>query len=258
MLDAKQLSGLSGQLTRRRLNVAREVKEASGMVVDAFEQAKQQYGAFHFNYVKVMEGGGNSPGHNIGSGGSGIGSDVSGIVGNRSTTTKETKEIRKVVEIPQPDGSTLSIEVDRERFYCTEVLFDTSLLPSKQDEQSIVQTIIASVDAIDDSVRQEVCQKVILCGKTCLLPGFTQRLRRDIEEGLSFLDVTTFEVVLAEDVVDADVRSAAASVSKSAVWKGAELRMKHVHDVPFETQNFVTAGDYADMGQSVLSNLLIG
>jgi hypothetical protein len=142
--------------------------------------------------------------------------------------------IRKDFKTKLPSGDVLSLVVDKERFHCCEVLFKPSLFEgcgSSHDTHGdiehegdgsgsnnnnpttvvapvaeglvhggIIETILEAVDAVDLSVRDEVCAAIVLTGRTALVPGLVTRLTTDLHNGLSGLGVHTYTVVVAEDV----------------------------------------------------------
>ena len=66
-------------------------------------------------------------------------------------------------------------------------------------ERGIAETILDAVENIDQSVRAEICSKIIVGGRTSLIPGLIDRLESDLKHGMNLLGVGDFIVLLAEE-----------------------------------------------------------
>ena len=90
--------------------------------------------------------------------------------------------VRRVFLCPLPNGAELSLSVDKERFHCCEVLFQPSINSDEGfcKENSIVSTILRAVEAIDASVRPDICARIVVFGRTALIPGLLSRLQMEL------------------------------------------------------------------------------
>ena len=90
--------------------------------------------------------------------------------------------VRRVFLCPLPNGAELSLSVDKERFHCCEVLFQPSINSDEGfcKENSIVNTILRAVEAIDASVRPDICARIVVFGRTALIPGLLSRLQMEL------------------------------------------------------------------------------
>jgi len=225
----KQMDGtLSSQLPRRRLDVARGVKESLAFVAEDYKAACAKYGAFARERVKVM-----------GSASPSASASVSGAAG------AEKNDLEVTHEVASKDASC-SVTVSSERFHCAEILFNPSLLEQCADLQasaqspSLVAAVIAAAGAIDESVRAEVCSTILLSGRTALVPGLAKRLQHELNAPLLALGVGSVAVITCEE---------ASSLSPSAVWKGADARLRAAQaGERLEQQAFVSAGDFESRG----------
>jgi len=83
-----------------------------------------------------------------------------------------------------PDGSTISL-TDKERNYCTEIMFQPHLCGSSMQTCSLSQLI---VNAVNDCTELQMLQKtslynnMLLTGGNCLLRGFNERLITDLKQ----------------------------------------------------------------------------
>lgn len=81
-----------------------------------------------------------------------------------------------------PDGNDVTIETKILRD-CAEPLFlpgKSTGIASNSDAVDIPSFVHESIALCDDSVRKELAQNIILSGGTTLLPGFGDRLQRDL------------------------------------------------------------------------------
>lgn len=77
-----------------------------------------------------------------------------------------------------PDGEVIT--VGKERFKCTEVLFQPSLI-DLGDIDGIHEAIVESISECDPSVQKELYGNIVLSGGSTLLPGFAKRLKKEVE-----------------------------------------------------------------------------
>ncbi|XP_046546661.1 actin-85C-like [Haliotis rubra] len=90
-----------------------------------------------------------------------------------NTMTKSTLDKTYV----QLDGAF--INVGEERFKCPEGIFNPPLLG---EEMPGVQDILCrSIQLCDSSIRDQLYDNIVLCGGSTLFPGFSDRLRKEVE-----------------------------------------------------------------------------
>ena len=75
-----------------------------------------------------------------------------------------------------PDGR--QVKVGNERFLCPEALFQPSLVG--KEEPGVHRTLQDSILSCDLDVRRSLYDNIILSGGTTLLPGFSDRLMREM------------------------------------------------------------------------------
>jgi actin-related protein len=245
LLHAQTSDRFSQQRGQRRAHIARELKRKYAYVCENFEQAIVDFGEFSFEEVNVMAAMGNT---------------IPIRPKKASKTTDLTSSIRAKEAVNLPDGSVIVFTMDIERFYCAEVLFKPSLWEECKDQQSIPELILKSASMIDGLVRQDVCERIILSGKSALIPGLKDRLRAELKSGMEALGVPNFQIIVVEETANANVGDVDShSAYPSASWKGADYRVKRATDpfVPYniEPQHFVTFGDYDEQGARMEPNL---
>jgi hypothetical protein len=233
MLDAKGLSSYSSQLPRRRRHIARAIKEKHAFVSQSFNQDVEKYGPFAFSLVQVMH-------------------DAAPSKSSKdSGATPAAAEIAIVVPIKDIDGTLENVVLDRELFYCSEVLFsdasdliDDSYPVDKSlcSEKSIVDAILSTVASIEDvDMRQEICAKFVLTGSSCTMPGFIHRLSHadSLKRGLADLGVHHYEFLLAS----------ASDESLSGTMTGAAERLRDLQQNPNKMEGgCITVEDYEASG----------
>lgn len=274
-----ELEGFSSHLPRRRHWIARMLKEQACYVAADFDAECQKYGRFRHRAQKVMNSAMFAKGsekkaeidHNNNNNNMCDIPDASPEEEEDSTTTSGSKEdtrekiqqleqdmesddeeckkavetIRKYLSVDLPDGKSLEFALDRQRFYGPEILFHPNIWEGSQGRSSLMTMLLDSYHAIEDSSAQnDICGRIYLTGKTAQCSGLFERLTRECHACHEF---SSSVVSLLQD-----------PNYPSNVWKGAEIRLCHMDQVPLETQNFVTLGDYGDLGSSVLSTVLIG
>jgi actin-related protein len=86
-------------------------------------------------------------------------------------------EIERVVTLP--DGRTVAI--DQERFLCPEVLFDTRLLVGAHHHTDVARLVVAAAGSFEGgSLQSPLLENVVIAGGCTTLPGFAERLERDL------------------------------------------------------------------------------
>lgn len=240
LLHAQKNERFSSQLQRRRKQIARKLKESYAFVSDNFDQYVEDFGEFVFEAVQVI-----SP--------SKVGNPKPKIACSKAArSTDMTAQIRVKEAVPLTDGTVLVFTMDIERFYCVEVLFKPDLHEECKNQLSLHEVILQSVELIDPLVRNEVCECIVLSGKSSLIAGLKERLRNELRPGMIKLGVPDFRIIIAEDANKPPLYP-------SASWKGVDLCVKRATDpfVPYniEPQHFVTANDYEEHGNTLEPNL---
>ncbi|KAH3761994.1 actin 3 [Pelomyxa schiedti] len=87
----------------------------------------------------------------------------------------ESETINRDYELP--DGRV--IKLGRERFQCSEPLFQPSLLG--MECLSVPETLYSSINKCDIEIRKELYGSVVLSGGTAMFPGFTERMLKEME-----------------------------------------------------------------------------
>mmetsp|Transcript_2867 Transcript_2867/g.4362 ORF Transcript_2867/g.4362 Transcript_2867/m.4362 type:complete len:894 (+) Transcript_2867:47-2728(+) len=235
LIDAQGLEQYSSQLPRRRQHLAREVKQKHAFVAPSFEHWVEIYGRFSFEYTEVMEAAGDSELRYI-----------------RSCTTDATADIQVKESFELPDGTQMTMSVDRELFYCPEVLFAPFLHEGCQDESSLIDVILSCVEAVDDSVRREICKNVVVVGKTSLLKGMRERIQKDLAEGMGERGVDSFTVEVAEEN----------ALMPTVSWSGAQVYVSNIegNDCNKRTKiippgNLISSSDLSRDGMKVFANM---
>lgn len=228
LIDAQQIESYSSLLRRRRQFYSRLVKEKHSFVASSFSEAVEQYGEFTFEYVKVLDTESGDDNH---------------VKNLRSIKTKETPSILKREEFSLNSGEKLAIEVDRELFYSSEILFSPELYELCQFEKSIVEIILQSIDLIDESVREEICKTILLTGKTSLLKGLVERLQTEVAVEFADREVFGLEIIVAE------------KEDSSAVFEGANGWINTFDGEIIDGQNILSASSFQKRGPSSLFHL---
>jgi hypothetical protein len=199
LIDAQGIDIYSSQLIRRRQEFSRYLKEKYAFVAPSFEEYIELYGRFTFDYLQVMNTSSSPPSSSTspptagaGAGGSGADQGLRCIQSSRSERTSEI-QIHEVFQCN--DGTAIDISIDRELFYCAEVLFAPFLHETCQNERGLVEVILSSVDSIDESVRADICQVIILDGETSQLKGLTQRLEMELVDEMKKRGVAQYQLI---------------------------------------------------------------
>jgi len=189
----EEIGDLKRQVPRCRMQVARQLKEDYGYVATDFDYDAAIFGRSHLDQARRLLSGSSYSGDQKGYGQEG-----------------RRKEIRCGEEFDLPDGTAVSVGLDCERFYCTEVLFSPAALESCQHSKGLVRTVLEAVSAVNESVRAEVCSTVLITGRSALLPGMAVRLERDLKGPFRRLGIPSCRYVIAEE----------ADWPPSAAWNG--------------------------------------
>lgn len=113
-----------------------------------------------------------------------------------------------------PDGNTVGgsniIQVDHKaRFTATEILFKPSIIG--QSCMSLTEMMLDSFDRIDPDLKTELYKNIVLCGGTSLLPGFPDRIRKEIFQNAP-KEISRNDIVITAD-----------SQRKYAAWIGGSM-----------------------------------
>jgi actin-like ATPase involved in cell morphogenesis len=232
MLDSKALSFYSAILSRRRRQIAREIKEKHGFLAESFDECIRKYGSFGFDVVRVMQDASES-------------SNLPSAPTQSAEQAAACNDIRVRTEMAQPDGTRAQVALDRELFYCYEPLF--SSLESKsqsrpaQECASIADAIISAVASIEDAgMRVDIGSKIILCGGSANIKGIEARVSalHELHRGLWALGVTEFTVLNA----------ASDGLQEGRAWghvmAGAQVRLCNAEDGAEAADNCITVDDY--------------
>lgn len=247
LLDGKGISAYSSSLPRRRKQIARSIKEKHAFVAESFDDAVSRYGAISLDVVRVIHD---------------STSDVPEalkklLVDDCGSDAKDCSAITVLEQVKQPDGTIEDIILDRELFYCTEVLLGEGCVSNGIDsatEASIFDAILAAAESIEDyDMRVEICENVILTGGSSALPGLLQRFRGSdyLKIGLHKSGVSNYNIWVA----CTDIKESASQPS-SSVLSGAQVRLAALQSGK-ETMDggCVTTYDYDNVGSTCLDNL---
>ncbi|KAH8741181.1 actin [Cryptosporidium ryanae] len=113
-----------------------------------------------------------------------------------------------------PDGLTLhdevtnKIELDKERFYAPEVLFDPGLI--MRDVQPVHELVMESIMSSPIEVRKSLMSSIILSGGTSLFSGIVERFEEEL-------------MYICPSQAKNNIRVTPSEDRNFAVWKGAQL-----------------------------------
>jgi actin-related protein len=230
LIDGQGVEAYSSLLNRRRRQFARLIKERHVFIASSFPDAKRQYGEFFFEFVKVLAN---------------TAEDSSSAIQNvDSSKTEHTKDIAIQESYTLGNGQQITISIDRELFYAGELLFSPVLHEPCENEKSIIEVLLASIDEIDESVREEICKQIIVTGKTSLLSGFEKRLRLELSSELAMRGIFDFEIIMSEEQ----------NKTTSAVWSGADHWIRSVQ-TSAEGRNILSQEYYQKNGPSSVYQL---
>jgi len=89
-------------------------------------------------------------------------------------SANESSEVEMNYELP--DGNTLT--VGAERFRCSEVLFQPSLIGMEQE--GVQQLLYTSVMKCDVDIRKDLYSNIVLSGGSSMFPGIKERLNKEL------------------------------------------------------------------------------
>jgi actin len=143
-----------------------------------------------------------------------------------------TSELGKTYEMP--DGQVIPVGV--ERFRCAEALFQPSFMGIKA--AGIHEQIYSSIMKCDDNgVRKELYGNIVLSGGTTLLPGFTERVQKEVQ-------------ALAPPTMT--IKVIAPPERKNSVWIGGSI----LASLPAFQQSWISEEEYYEYGPCVLHQKL--
>lgn len=115
---------------------------------------------------------------------------------SQATDRQTEEQYTGVYELP--DGNLL--ELTSERFRCTEVLFQPSML--SLELPGLHYLIKSAIEACALDIRKELYQNILLCGATTKFPNFPERIRMEVQNMVS---AATVVKVIAPDNRDVSV-----------------------------------------------------
>ena len=245
LLHAQKQEQYSSLLLRRRQQLAREIKENHCFIASSFEECVEMYGTFQFASEKVMH-------------------DVCGGEAMKSSegTTENTSDIEVTECFTLADGSSsITVTVDRELFYCPEVLFSPSLLDQCVEEASIVDSVVTSVRSLDDSIRTEISQTILITGNSSQLEGLTERLETVLRQPLANLGVVDFVVVSGPSSSSSSSTSALsdkeAAINENMSWLGSNqvVLASILAEKKVSLPNSISLADFEKGGESTFASL---
>lgn len=161
----------------------------------------------------------------------------------------QVDSVRRECSYALPNGSELTLSVDKERFHCCEVLFETAITDESAGHgSSVVSAVLSAAAAVDPSVRADVCRRIVVFGRTSLVPGLLARLQEEVREGLQRLGVDDFAIVGMEE------RDGGAP---TAPWAGASKRVKWSSHGNAPAPNIMDERTYHQYGPDAVAQLLL-
>jgi len=133
-----------------------------------------------------------------------------------------------------PDGSTITIE--NERCHCTEILFQPHNLLDI-DRGGIHELCFESMQGTDIDLRTSMRENIVLCGGTTLLPGFSERLKKELKK-------------LLPPAANVSISQNEATEKRYSVWIGGSI----LASVPKFDDMVLTKEDYEEEGRSAVHN----
>jgi len=234
LLHGQQHEQYSSLLLRRRQQFARELKEKHAFIATSFEECVEMYGKFQFSYEKVMH-------HHEG----GINDDK--FKCDEGTKTENSKDIEVTESFSCGDGGNVSVTVDRELFYCPEVLFSPYLHEPCAEEASIADIIIASMSGMDESIQSEISRTILVTGSSSQLEGLADRLQSALSVPMAALGVENFIVVTS-------CSPDKPQTVNEMMWQGCANTVSAAASSN-ELPNLISAVDYEQCGDEVFSRL---
>lgn len=155
------------------------------------------------------------------------------------------KAIRVEFEEMLPDGSEVKVPIDRERFYCSELLFRPDLFEECKNEAGLIELIQSCVASIDASCRAEVSEHIVLSGGSSRLLGLLERVQSSLGSAHK-------------------VQCAEGDSFPSAVCRGMEQRLRQTahssenggRHLLKQLENVVSYDDFNTQGVAVLEHLV--
>ncbi|XP_076876549.1 actin-like protein 7B [Brachyhypopomus gauderio] len=141
-------------------------------------------------------------------------------------TDSDLTEINCTTTHGLPDGTTLIL--GNERFMCPEVLFQPSIVGSR--EPGIPILIMNIINMCDVNLKSELLDNVLVCGGSTMFPGFQMRLQRELDA-----------------LVGESVTVVAAPERDNAVWKGGSM----LASTDSFQRLWIRKNDYEERGSSV-------
>jgi hypothetical protein len=161
----------------------------------------------------------------------------------------QVASVRRECTYALPNGSELTLSVDKERFHCCEVLFETAITDESAGRgSSVVSAVLTAAQAVDPSVRADVCRRIVVFGRTSLVPGLLTRLEEEVRDGLRHLGVDDFAIVGMEE------RDGGAP---TAPWAGASKRVTWSSHRKTPAPNIMDERAYHTYGPDVVAQLLL-
>lgn len=222
---------------RRRLQLARDLKEKHCFLASSFVECVENYGNFQFSYEKVMHL-------------SSTDSRDDTFKCDEGSTTENTIDIEVTETFPGTDGRDVTVKVDRELFYCPEVLFSPYLHEACADEASIADIILASVSGLDDSVKSEIARTILVTGSSSQLRGLADRLQSTLSESMSALGVENFIVVTA-------CTPDSPQPVNEVTWRGCAQTVSSALDANSASclPNLITSADFDKYGEGAFPTM---
>eukprot|EP01124_Arcella_intermedia_P024229 TRINITY_DN4031_c0_g1_i1.p1 TRINITY_DN4031_c0_g1~~TRINITY_DN4031_c0_g1_i1.p1 ORF type:complete len:377 (+),score=53.47 TRINITY_DN4031_c0_g1_i1:132-1133(+) len=128
-----------------------------------------------------------------------------------------------------PDGHTITL--GSEIFLCPEALFNPSLVGMEQ--HGVHQFVYNSIMKCEDNFRSELFENIVLCGGTTMLPGFSDRIQKEI-------------AALAPP--NQLIKTVAPPERKYSVWIGGSI----LASLSCFSQVWITKEEYNEKGPNIL------
>ncbi|KAJ3681490.1 hypothetical protein LUZ60_015979 [Juncus effusus] len=143
-------------------------------------------------------------------------------------TAKNDSSVEKTYELP--DGKIIMIS--DERFRCTEVLFQPSLI--KIEKEGIHEVAYQSTMKCDVDIRKDLYENIVLSGGTTLFPGFADRLSNEI-------------AALAPQ--GTDIKVVASPERKISTWIGGSI----LGSLSTFQQMLISKAEYEEVGYPIVN-----
>ena len=92
----------------------------------------------------------------------------------------EEREINDALEKSYELPNRAIMTINRERFKCTEPLFQPRLFGERGP--GVSELICKTISQIEDIPRTPFYQNIMICGGNSMLPGFTERVTKELKE----------------------------------------------------------------------------